>query len=467
MTAGQTLRRRNPRQDSSGLGFVLSGAGCALAVGAAVGGEPAVALLLTGVALIGAAAALPTRWLLLLSLVLTLWPLTWFSGGIDTRLGVIVIAVVLGVRIVLGAERTRATGTLGWRILILGTVSTASAVWSVQPSESLQAGAALLAMGVVLTAVIPQDAARIEKLILQLAAVLLVVSAVMALTPYGILAGRVRGVFANPNSLAVFVVLLLPLLMTHRRYRPLAALAVLLLLASGSRAGALAAGAQLLVAVIVRYGGRSSGARLAAVLAVAGFAGLAVSVLASSAVDGTATPGSVGYVLRSGDSRSALWQTALSAWRERPLLGFGAGAYPFDTANSYLKLATDLGLIGYLAALPLLLLQARFFWTGSTRVTALTTGAVVGACFEGWMFVGGSAFFLLYWVQIGASHDLDGGGRADATTHADLGRAVLPGRRHAGLLPAAGGGRPGLGRHTPVARARHPDGATGSRQTSS
>lgn len=384
---------------------LVSLATLAIAVGVGAATQPALATVLVLAPLALAAAAFPAPWLVLLGLPLLLWPLLWASGGQDTRPALVVLAALLLVRIAVGHdERNVLRSRTGWRVTVLGLVAMASTVWSVDRVESAAAGAALLAVGVLLTAVTPDNVSYMERLLVRAAAAFLVLNLVVAVTPLGVLAGRTRGVFANPNSLAVFIVLVLPLLFAHRRYRPLVLVGLGLLVGTGSRSGVLAVLAEAVVALALLNRHRVVQPRILAGALLIGLAAVAVRVLASSTVSDSSV-GSAGYVLRSGDSRTALWTQAVQAWLQRPGLGFGAGAYPADTANSYLKLLTDLGVLGVLAALPLLALQARQFWSGRPQQAALVSGAVVSAFFESWMFAAGSTFFLLYWMQVGYNRD--------------------------------------------------------------
>lgn len=375
----------------------------ALGAAAAVLPDLAVVLLLAPLTLV--AGTLSPQWLVSLSLPLLTWPLLWFPPGQDTRLGVVVVAALIATRLALSPnEGGLLVSFTGWRVLALASVATASWIWSAAPADSLGSGLALLAIGVLLTGWTPHAALEARRILLRGGAGFLVLNMAACLLPVGLLAGRARGLFANPNSLAVAIVLLLPLLWTSRRYRPLALLALALLVASGSRAGVLAACAEAVVGLVLWRGRRSIGSRIVATGLLLGLAVVALWVLGAGVTDESSV-GTASYVLRSGDSRTAIWLQALQAWQTRPWLGFGAGAYSQDTASSYVKLLTDLGLIGVGAALPLFVLQFRHFWRGSPQQAALIAGALVNAAFESWLFAGGSAFFLLYWMQMGEDHD--------------------------------------------------------------
>lgn len=384
----------------------LTGTGLlATLLGVAAAARPDLALVLLFSLVVIAAAALPTQWLVILSLPLLAWPLLWVAQGQDTRLGVVALAGLVAVRVLLSRDdRNLVTSPTGWRIVVLAAVALASITWSADPLESAGAGLALLAIGVLLTGLPPAGVTEAKRILVIVGSAFLLLNVAVALTPIGMLAGRSRGLFANPNSLAVVIVLLLPLLMAHPRYRLVGVLSLGLLVTTGSRAGVLAACAELLVALVIMTGVRSSGRRVIATALLVGLAFVALRVLASGAADQSSL-GSASYVLRSGDSRTAIWLQALDDWQVRPVLGYGAGANPRDTANSYLKLLTDLGLIGVVAALPLLILQAKRFWYGRPQQAALVAGAVVSACFESWLFAGGSLFFLLYWMQMGGRDD--------------------------------------------------------------
>ena len=155
------------------------------------------------------------------------------------------------------------------------------------------------------------------------------------------------------------------------------------------------------MALAIGGAARSGGwRRLVAALMLVLLAGVSIKVLGGERAETSAGAQVQSSLLRVGDSRTAVWNIAGDNWRQRPVQGFGAGAYPFDTANSYLKLLVDLGLVGVVVCAPLVFAQARTFWSGSRGKAALVAGGAVNAFFEGWLFAAGSLFFLMYWIQV-------------------------------------------------------------------
>lgn len=394
-----TAWKRQPGQ-ASGL---LSAVPCAVALGALSAIRPSMVPGALIVSLILALVLLPFYALVVSALGLLLWPLLWISTSTpgDTRFLLPVVALLALGQVVRKGTEIRMT-PVPFGVAFLAMASLSSIIWSADPIESAAAGAALAAVAVLLIAAETWSDLKLRRAVVVCGCTLLLVNLGFAFVSAGILAGRTRGIFANPNSLALFCVLILPLLGVRKRTVPFALIAVVLVIASGSRAGALAVVVQALVAVSLGWRGHASYRRR-----------LVVFVLLVSLAFGSARAldwGGTGYsfsaanqeisVLRSSDSRSATWTTALGDWQEERLLGRGAGAYQKDTANSYLKLLADLGLLGVLAASPLFILLWRRFWLADTSDAALVAGASINAAFESWMFTAGSFFFLLFWLQL-------------------------------------------------------------------
>jgi len=378
-----------------------------LALGMALGGAAvfevrAVAVAAALVALV-VLAHLPAEATLVFVLAGYAAPLTWIAPALlgDTRPLATLFLLPLLLRAIGRRERARVdlvvlgTGALGFAALT-------SLTWSSAPAETVNAALALMTCAALFFLVGPQlDAARVVRLLRFAGASIVVASLLLAALPMGQLAGRIRGIFGNPNSLATLVVLVLPFLLVGR-WRWFGFAALLLVVLSGSRAGA--AACLIEIVVLLATTGRASMLRrvlLAGLIMGTIWLGLsALHAPATTPLPGAPAQSPDASVLRLEDSRSGQWQTALAVWRSAPAVGIGAGASQSDPASSYLKLLMELGLVGLLAATPLLARLARTFVRGDRLITALAAGAAVNALFESWLFTAGSFYFLVFWLAL-------------------------------------------------------------------
>ncbi|HAB19591.1 MAG TPA: hypothetical protein DCE44_24560, partial [Verrucomicrobiales bacterium] len=187
---------------------------------------------------------------------------------------------------------------------------------------------------------------------------------------------RASGTFINPNHLAGFLSLLLPLAVAQvfvGRTRPLAKIlhgyAALVMMAgvavSMSRGGWVAAGLGL-VALFAWLGWRRRELRIPVVVALAvivagGYFFFRQSEKARARIENIATDGNQD----SGMGRAVLWKPALAMWRDHHWWGVGPAQYdvrfpqyrtprtqltPGWVHNEYLNLLTDYGLVGTVLA---------------------------------------------------------------------------------------------------------------------
>lgn len=335
---------------------------------------------------------------ILLGVLLTafLLPLTIFPV-VDMRLFLPLIFILLVPRLI--RERTMLiVGPVPIGIMLFGLTCLVSLAWSDGKQETLLAAIVTLIVAAVITLINSGIKSTTLLRAMQIfAASVIGLCLLYAFFPVGVLAGRVRGIFNNPNGLAVFVVVVLPIL-TRSWWRAFAACGVGLVLFSSSRAGTVACVAELVV--ILAGGSVSRTSRrilLSGVIVVAVLVGL-ISLNDPAQTSSVANPDR--SVLRLRDSRSELWQNALAKWQESPILGAGADASKVETANSFLILLVNLGLIGVLAVMPLMVYLIGRIFKGSPRIAALAMGALINSLFESWLFTAGSIYFLLLWLQL-------------------------------------------------------------------
>ncbi|HSH59606.1 MAG TPA: O-antigen ligase family protein [Acidimicrobiales bacterium] len=200
------------------------------------------------------------------------------------------------------------------------------------------------------------------------------------------------------------IVFFLPLAWRRQRWRAVVAIALVLLLASGSRAAGIAVAAETLVLAgafqrrVTRWFLRFV---ITAVLVAGGWL-----LIQSDGMSTVVEPKS--RIFRSDNSRAEQWQGALEAGSSRSVVGVGLDAYEFDAASSYFKALADLGFIGVAASA----VAVRGAWRharGSSAMRAAAVGGLTNAVFESWLFAGGSLFAVLFWLimESAPSHDRD------------------------------------------------------------
>ena len=208
--------------------------------------------------------------------------------------------------------------------------------------------------------------------------------------------GRASGTFGIPNSMAVFLVVLLPMVLAITWDRTaaravrgwawgLGGFLALGLVLTVSRGPWLALGL-VLVAWPLRTPGWTWKRRLGWA-AGAGLAAVAVGVLLYAALPGVRER--LDQLAQNGGekTRPILWSAAGKLWREAPLLGTGAGSYnvlferhrpvrfwdePQWAHNDYLNTLSDYGLIGVMAGIGGI---AGVAWSGTRRRRERQVGA--------------------------------------------------------------------------------------------
>jgi O-antigen ligase len=372
----------------------------AVSVGATSVLSPEVAGLIMFAAGVGALVALPLAFTLVVLAVAFVLPLTQLDPGVDTRLLAPTLLVPLAFK-GLTAWRSAPGHAVALRLVPLCALATASITWS---SDAAASSVAALALITVVACLFLIPAATDKVAVLQtlrwLVSALVIASAFISLTPIGQLAGRSRGIFGNPNALAILCLFAVPLLM-RGRWPLLLPLTVVLAYSTASRAAVAAIAVGVLFYFLSARTSRMA-VRVSAVLLVA-----AAFTAAILALDPTASvsPGSAQSsgvsVFRYENSRDFEWAAAVQAWRESPMIGQGFGAAKIETGNSYLKVFVDLGVLGLVAGAPfVLLLLRRLVVSRDPLVVGSIASGLVSSSFEAWLLTAGSAFFILFCLVI-------------------------------------------------------------------
>jgi len=106
-------------------------------------------------------------------------------------------------------------------------------------------------------------------------------------------------------------------------------------------------------------------------------------------------------ILRTNNSRDVVWGEALSAIREHPILGSGAGNLNILGGNSFLKLWAEHGVL----SIPMVIVVGILVFKkvqDNWLNFGLAAGSFVSAMFESWAFVPGSLYFVLFCILISA-----------------------------------------------------------------
>lgn len=339
--------------------------------------------------------ALPVEATVVLLLAAYAVPLMWVAADLgDTRLVAPLFLLPLAAKAAIHRPSMR-VDAIGLGVAILGVVYGLSSTWSGVPEKTVWAAVALLSSAALLFLIRGQlTPERVTALVRIVGASVVVISLLLAALPVGQLGGRTRGIFTNPNSLAVFLVLVVPFLFTGK-WKVFGFAAFPLLVLTASRAGSVACLVEVAVLLASTWGSRGPRRVLLGTL-VAGAIWLGISALQEPLT----STGTAPTLLRYEDSRSEHWQTALNLWWTAPVKGVGADANRIDAANSYLKLLTELGVVGVVAAAPLVSCLVRRFVRGTPEIAAFSAGAAVNAVFESWLFTAGSLFFLMLWLPM-------------------------------------------------------------------
>ncbi|WP_320065384.1 hypothetical protein [Micromonospora sp. RTGN7] len=388
------------------------------------------AMIYLGLLLISAYRPMVAVVAVLVALLLAVTSFAKSMGAVDPRFLLLPFVAVLALHpgrrpATAPADRSTSARALRYTLPAVAVFALASTLWSADPRRTLSTSAALLVM-----AVFCHSAARVVGVppLLRAVAVLtwIVVAASVLyflLAPSSATKGnRLYGIFDHPNSLAAFVVVAAPIVLSRLTVMRWPAAAVLgaLCVFSASRAGSAAFALELMVFAMA---GRARNTRILGTLAAAGVGAWYIR----EAVQSWTAPALP--LLRTNNSREATWADGLQHFREHPLLGVGAGALPPGTIGGlwpYLLATT--GLVGTALAAGFVIVLATTVVRASPLYRALVVGTLVDNIFEPWLFTGGLVFCVLFWLLV----------------HLPQTHSVRPGRVPlAATDPPAGEGRTG------------------------
>ena len=351
-----------------------------------------------------------------------LLPLTQIALPIDTRLAAIPAVAAQGLALMAakgpaahGSPPRSVAGLLAMTMVFVG-----SAAWSVAPARTLSAAlawilllAALFVFSQVLSLPTMRDISlRIASLVLLLSALAVVLGA-----PWAFAGGRATGVLTNANGIGVLCALTVPWLLDRPRSRTRwvgLGVATLLLLMSGSRAGALGA---VLGVLVVAW--RSGLGRMRLLLALVS----AATVWGLSGLD-FADLNFTSSLFRTNNSREDLWVLSMEHFSDQPYRGIGFGALDLIGGSSYVKLAAELGVLGIALAIAVMAPIIRRARESSVALGTAIAG-LANAAFESWLMAAGSFYSLLFFTAVltidsgeDESHDSMGGKHADTSVRA-------------------------------------------------
>ncbi len=380
------------------LGLLLLGV--VVVLGAATTVLPARLLLVAGLGFAVVVAAVRSPLAAFVAVLgVNLLPVSVFAGALPAAIDVRVVAVPFIAALFYHSAVAPRAGLTARRqagcLLALLATGIASIAWSIDRFKTVQSCFTLvLAIVLLELSTTRLSAPRRRQCLRGFAMVVLPLSLIaLAVPAVGFLGGRGRGILINPNGLALFVLLVLPLLLTRPGW-PFAVglLGMAEVGITASRAGALAVLVELLVLVL-----RSSGRRRNRLVVV----GLSVLIagVAFVAITGKTDTGGA-KLARSNDSRSQQWGDGIKLFQQSPLVGLGFGASPTDVASSYIKVLVELGLLGVVVAGATVGAAGSMIRRGDSVVAATVAGALIDGVFEAWMFVGGSLFFIMFWLVV-------------------------------------------------------------------
>jgi hypothetical protein len=302
-------------------------------------------------------------------------------------------------------------------LLVYGAVST---LWSHAPSDTiLWTGGMCLALTFIFLAVQRISAATLRQSLKAFSiAILFGCVAFTVFVPTALIGRGLRsaGLFGNPNSLGLFVVLALPIIVKNSRQAILfVLLSIFLVYRSGSRASGIALALEILYLAYMSLPRKSV---WVTILAMSPVIAVSAILIAHSQLRDVATVAddNPGSIIRTGDSRLNTWRQVRQRIGAAPVNGVGVGTGEVEIGNSYLQLLYEGGIVGIAVGLGVVSALAKVALKGGRFGVALFIGAVTNALFESWLFAGGSLFFVLLWLAVVALADPAPGAQPDGAT---------------------------------------------------
>jgi O-antigen ligase len=424
-----------------------------LLVGALVVRDPLLAIA-AAVATIGGLIVLDRKVVLLSTL--TLGALAWGSS----TLGPTSAAFVMKFAVMAALAATLLSSLMAPRVHLpaapgfltafagLGALALVSAMWSVDPQETVARSLSLLLLCAAVTAVPVglADVAEIPRLLLRFGLVLGLVNVLGLIgTGAGFVAGfyasgRFQGLLINPNTLGYFAAPILPPLvmiaagMPSGRQRRMIVGVILSvgigLALTGSRGGTSAAIAGTVAGLLVTRGWKVRASRVITIAIVTLVAAVAVFPLLHLAPRTEAGAGEGFFELGTGSAREPAWRVGLKLASEQPFAGHGFGTTPLllparealggkilgVAHNSYLEATIDLGFSGgaWLVLLALSGAAAAYRVARSrgpdaavaTMLLAGVVGGMVECLVETGMLNAGGLLAFPFWLLVALAHSL-------------------------------------------------------------
>lgn len=338
-----------------------------------------------------------------------------FPGDESLRWGVLAVLMLVAGATAVMVRRPHAQGRRDMSLMWLAGLALCSVAWSIDVQTSLESSVAFLAT-IVFSLTLSRGGFGGAQLLRVLVTMAIIVALANLIGLVGGLAapsGRYAGVFENPNFLGVLNALLFsPALAfalrarsprTRFTYGSVAGLLVVESFLAGSRAGILSMALAYLFLVRPTKRWRGNRRRIAIAL---------VPVLAAVFVSSsTVNP----HRFSRENTRSELWGATRVLFPERPILGHGFGTteltlVPFSNEgvainfhNSYLNLVNDLGVLGVLGFVIVLIRLWQARRRADPAFVALTVSGLVSAAFESWLMAVGSGVAVIYWLTVAAT----------------------------------------------------------------
>lgn len=268
-------------------------------------------------------------------------------------------------------------------------LSVASLLWSISPSRTIEgvAGLVLLTLGVYVFANTAEwhdsllATFRVVSLVCGLSILVVLLDPTVAFE-----GGRLRGIVENANglgTLAAFAALIAAGWTRHAQYT--VPVFMVIIIASGSRGGMLAAIVGLVLLSMTSERGRASaGVKLFFITYVAAALLVYWYLFRPDLV-----------VLRVDDSRSGVWLDLLPYIASYWPLGSGLATLEIFSTNSFLKAGVELGLLGLVLAVSYLIVLCFVAW-GDMRLVGIWAAGLVTALVESWLLAGGSYYSFLF-----------------------------------------------------------------------
>lgn len=323
---------------------------------------------------------------------LYLTSLSIFSTDASSDNAVRVVALILAVLRVMSRGGINPglilSGLGAWRRTVTAflALSALTVVWSVHRGDSI---VSLIGFGILLVVILSMsdNYPVVLKATRTVVLASVALSVLYAASPSAWFRGRLHGVYENANTLGVFALMAAIILYSGWKARliPLYLVILATIIATGSRASGVGAIIGTITYVVSLRRNRIRRSSLSVLFVFAGLTASFVFIFAS--------PNS-SEILRVKDTRTGVWESALTVGEGRWLQGIGSGAIGLEAGSSMLRIFVELGVIGSLILL-FLMVRTVFRVPKAPWQSAALAALLGNAAFEAWLFTGGSAIFLV------------------------------------------------------------------------